>query len=521
GAGAYGVAAAARAYFAAPLRELDAAQTALIAGMAQAPGRTNPHRRPRPARMRRDEVLTRMAAAGFISADEAAAARAQPLALRAPPKRYGSVAPWHTEHVRRQLAKTHPAALGRGGLRIDTAALPGLAARSEILAREWSSALGRGRPHGPPQLGAVVWDHRTGYVEAMVGGLSWTDSRFDRAAQACRQPGSAFKPIVYAAALVHDAITPGTALRDAPIAEYDEDLQVHWKPDNSGRSFRGVALAQDALAASLNAAAVDVLDRVGGARVIAVARRLGLTTELADVRPLALGASCVIPLELAGAYAIFAQDGARVEPIFAVRVSRGGRVLFDRASPRDPHLEPRRRLDRFIAANAAAATGATEPVIDRYSAFLMSTMLAEVVKRGTATAARRLGRPAAGKTGTTNDNTDAWFVGYTGRLVAAVWVGHDDPARTLGRSDDGSRAALPLWIRLIAAAEGERPPRAVPGPPPDGLRQARIDRETGKRAPPGVGGGALLYFKPGTEPIEQTGHIPGVPSDLSRAAREF
>src|SRR5690606_31190432 len=129
------------------------------------------------------------------------------------------------------------------------------------------------------------------------------------------QPGSAFKPIVYAAAIEANAITPATALRDAPIAEYDEDLDVHWKPTNTGRAFRGVVLAQDALALSLNAPAVDVLDRVGAARVGDLARRLGITSNLADVRPLALGASCVLPSELAGAFAAFARGGRRAEPV--------------------------------------------------------------------------------------------------------------------------------------------------------------------------------------------------------------
>jgi penicillin-binding protein 1A len=138
---------------------------------------------------------------------------------------------------------------------------------------------------------------------------------------------------------LHAALTsvaPGTPLRDGPIAEYDEQLDVHWKPKNSGRQFRGVALAQDALASSLNAPAVDVLDRVGGKRVIAMARRLGITTELVDVRPLVLGSSCVVPIELAAAFATFARGGRRAEPIFAVRVRRGDQVLIDRASPYDP-----------------------------------------------------------------------------------------------------------------------------------------------------------------------------------------
>jgi penicillin-binding protein 1A len=526
GAGAYGVRAAARAYFSRTLSDLDLAEIAMIAGLAQAPGRADPYKDPAAARARRDEVLERMARAGSITEAEAASARARAIELSPPRQRYGVLAPWHTERVRQEIAEAMPGAYERGGLRIETAALSVVSMAAEAEARRWAARVGKAS-HESPEVGALIWDHRTGYVEATVGGLSWQESQFDRATQACRQPGSAFKPLVYAAAIESDVITPGTALRDAPVAEYDEEQDSFWKPSNSGRSFRGVVLAQDALALSLNAPAVDVFDRVGGARVIDLARRLGLTTELADVRPLVLGASCVIPLELAGAYATFARQGVAVEPIVAVRVRRAGdplhsrdsegEVLVDRASPYDPTLSPARRLDRL----AFEVSRRPEPVMDRRSAYLISTMLADVVLRGTATAARRLARPVAGKTGTTNDNTDAWFVGYTGRVVAAVWIGHDDPAHPLGPGQDGAHAALPLWMRLIELAEGEREPVALPGEAPPDLVRLRIDRETGFLAQPGAGGAVELYLKRGTEPTERAGQSHGVPVDLGRAARQF
>lgn len=538
GAGAYGLKAAARAYFAKTLHDLDLAEIALIAGLAQAPGRADPYKNPDAAEARRNDVLERMARAGFIDAAELAAAQRQPIALTPPPQIYGTLAPWHTERARREVEAAMPGDYAAGGLRIETSALPVLAMAAETDATSWSRRMGKGREHGAPQVGALIWDHLTGYVEATVGGLSWQDSQFDRATQACRQPGSAFKPILYAAAIEADAITPGTALRDAPIAEYDEALDVHWKPTNSGRSFRGVVLAQEALAQSLNAPAVDVLDRVGNARVIELAQRLGISTDLADVRPMALGASCVLPLELAGAFATFARQGTRIEPVFVVRVTRDqaipdsaaagpaqgalssdsdARVLLDRASPYDPTLTPGRRLDRL----ASAAMQTPERVLDQESAFLISSMLADVVLRGTATAARQLHRPSAGKTGTTNNNTDAWFVGYTGRVVAAVWVGHDDPSRTLGPRDDGAHAALPLWMELIELAEGKRERVPVPGQAPASLVRVRVDHETGFLAQPGAGGAVELYFKPGTEPIQHAGQIYGVPVDLGRASRQF
>ena len=515
GAQSYGVAAAAERYFDKAAGELALHEAAMIAGLAQAPGRADPTVDPVAARRRRDEVLGRMLEAGFIDAAEHRRAVAEPIALRAPVAHYGTLAPHLTERARRELETGSPELYRRGGLVIETTAQPAMAIVAERRARARAESLGSGDK--VPQVAALAIDLDTGYIELLVGGRDFDDSQFDRATQACRQPGSAFKPILYGAALEAGAITPGTPLRDAPIAEWDERLGVHWKPHNEGRTFRGVALAQDALASSLNAPAVDVLDRVGSRRVIDLARRLGITSELDDVRPLALGASCVIPLELARAFAIIARLGQPLEPVTVVRVRRGDSVIADRAHPNDPTLAPDRRLDRLVA----VAGRERDPLIDPASAFLLTSMLRDVVRRGTATAAQAIGRPAAGKTGTTNENSDAWFVGFTARIVAAVWLGHDNPAVTLPRGAGGSRAALPLWVELVRLAEGDRSPAPVPGEPPGGLVRVRVDRETGLRALPGAGGGIDLYFKAGTEPSATAGTRPDLPVDLGRAAREF
>ncbi len=554
GAGAYGVAAAARAYFSRPLEALALPEMALIAGLAQAPGRADPYKDLAAARARRDQVLERMARAGFIAAADAEAAAGAPIELSPPPERYGTLAPWYTERARQEVMAAMPEAYRRGGLEIETAAQPVLSMAAERAARAWTARIGDRA--NLPEVGALVWDHGTGYIEATVGGRDFGQSRFDRATQACRQPGSAFKPIVYAAAIERNAITPGTPLRDAPIAVYDLDTEQYWKP-RSSRTFRGVVLAQDALAASLNPPAIDVFDRVGFGPVVALARRLGITSALADVRPLALGASCVVAIELAGAFAVFARQGTRVDPIFVVSVRRGDDVLVDRASPHDPALPASRRLDRLTAmltapapelpgepavgqapghslnpAAAVAGEDATLPAsgpasvsgaraLDRASAFLISDMLTGVVTRGTARDARRLDRPVAGKTGTTNDNTDAWFVGYTGRVVAAVWVGHDDPVKTLGPRQDGSHAALPLWMDLVRLAEHGRTRRPLPGAPPPGLERVRVDQETGFLARPGSGGASELWFKAGTAPTQEAGQLIDLPADLGRLSREF
>jgi len=517
GQSAYGMTAAARAYFDRDVGALDLAQAALLAGLIQAPGRLDPFHHPEAARVRRDEILARMARAHLIDAAEQARAAASPIALARPHPSYGTRAPWYTEQVRRLIAGALPRELARGGLTIETAALPALDAE---LGRD---AAAHGERWGGAEVAAVLWDHRTGYVEAITGGRGWGADRFDRALQSCRQPGSAWKPMVYGAALAAGAITPGTALRDAPIAEYDEATGAHWKP-RSGHRFQGVVLAQDAFAASLNAPAIDVFDRVGAAPVIALARRLGISTRLDELRPMALGASCVKPIELARAYAAIARRGWAIAPHFAIRVRRGAAALFDATVPEDPWLDPAHRFDRIAAtagADPAARVGAPgRRLLDERVAFQLADMMSAVVARGTASAAAALGRPAAGKTGTTNDNTDAWFVGFTGRVLGAVWVGFDDPAHKLGSEGDGAHAALPLWMRAVRAAEGARPAIAVPGAPPDGMERVAIDRETGQLAAPGAGGLAL-WFRVGTAPTEVAGQPGTSPTDFSRSSREF
>src|SRR5262249_21013874 len=321
------------------------------------------------------------------------------------------------------IAGAFPREAARGGLVVETAALPALG--TQLQADAFAHAEKWQQKNEMPAVAALVWDHHTGYVEALVGGLAWGHDKFNRMLKSCRQPGSAWKPLVYGAALESGAITPGTALRDAPIAEYAEATTVHWKPKSSGR-FRGIVLAQDAFAASLNAPAIDVFDRVGANNVIKLARRLGITTPLAEVRPMALGASCVKPIELARVFAVIARRGWAIAPRLAVRVRRGDDVLFDATVPEDPWLDASRRFDRIAAtagldaAERLQATGGR--LIQEPIAFQLIDMMRAVVERGTASSAADLGRPAAGKTGTTNDNTDAWFVGFTGRVLGAVWI---------------------------------------------------------------------------------------------------
>ncbi|HEY4179951.1 MAG TPA: transglycosylase domain-containing protein [Kofleriaceae bacterium] len=515
GHGAYGLAAAARAYFDEEVDQLTLAQSALIAGLIQAPSTLDPWNKPERARARRDEILARMLRASLIDESTRASASAEAIALKAP----HSVVrvSWYTEQVRRFIGKALPDDFDRGGLIVETAAN---VAQGEQLqhdvdehASKWNDA----------EAAAIVWDHQSGYIEALVGGRTVPHDVFDRAIQSCRQPGSAFKAILYGAALETGAITPGTPLRDAPIAEYDEETNVHWKP-KSGEHFRGIVLAQDAIAASLNAPAIDVFDRTGPDAIIKLARRLGITSQLDPVRPMALGASCVKPFELAHAYAVIARRGWAVAPRFVVRVRRGDDTMFDAAVPEDPWLDSARRFDRVAAtagmdpAERVGAEGGR--LIDETTVFQLQDMLAAVVDHGTGSGAKMLGRPAAGKTGTTNDNTDAWFIGFTGRALAAVWVGFDDPLHKLGPEGDGRRAALPLWVRAIRTTEADRPRVPVPGPPPGGMDHVTIDRETGLRAADGAGG-LPLWFKAGTAPSETAGAPGTSATDFGESSRQF
>jgi penicillin-binding protein 1A len=531
GEGAYGMAAAAHAYFAKDVGALDLAESALLAGLIQAPGRLDPFHHRDAAKARRDEVLARMLRAHLIDEPTRARAAAQPIVLARARAAYGTLVPWYTEQVRKLVKGAMPDELARGGLVVETAALPALGTElaRDIVAHapRWAGKDPRGNAIDP-QMGALLWDHTTGYIEALVGGTLWgahgKADEFDRMTQSCRQPGSAFKPIVYGAALDRGAITPGTALRDAPIAEYDEATNTHWKP-HSGGKFRGVVLVEDAFAASLNAPAIDVFDRVGAQPIVALAKKLGITSKLEEVRPLALGASCVKPIELARAFAIIARRGWAVSPRLAVRIRRGHQILFDVAVPEDPTLDQARRFDRLAAtaggdpAERVSADGGQ--LLDPKIAFQLLDMMTAVVQRGTAAAAgATLGRPAAGKTGTTNSNTDAWFIGFTGRELGAVWIGFDDPITKLGSQGDGAHAALPLWLRAMRAAEGDRPRVAMPGEPPSGMERATIDRETGLLAPAHTGG-LELWFRAGTAPTETSGQPGTSPTDFGQTSREF
>jgi penicillin-binding protein 1A len=339
----------------------------------------------------------------------------------------------------------------------------------------WVRAEGDGdeshlRFDGGPQAALVALHPESGEVLAMVGGYDAQPGEFNRATQALRQPGSAFKPFIYGAALDSGKLTAASVLEDAPV------VFGKWEPKNYDGVYRGPVRVRQALTFSINTVTARVLDAVRVEPVRKLAAELGVSSPLGKDLSLALGTSELRPLELAAAYAAIANGGKRVEPHYILRL--GNQPL--------KHADPQ---------------PATRPEV----AFMLTSLMQSVVLEGTGRAATRLGRPVAGKTGTTNDQKDAWFAGFTPQLVAVVWVGFDTP-RALGKHETGSQAALPIWVRFMQRALRGKP--KLPFKQPPGVTVQRIDPTSGLLAPEGATDVLEEFFIAGTEPKE-TARPPG------------
>ncbi len=322
------------------------------------------------------------------------------------------------------------------------------------------------------QAALLAIEPESGYVRALVGGADFSKSQYNRAIQARRQPGSAFKPIIYAAALDKN-YTPATIVVDSPLVFEDKNNDAQWKPRNFEEKFHGPTTIREALTKSRNVVTVKVLRDIGIDYAISYARKLGIKSKLSRDLSLALGSSGVSLLEMTVAYSTFANMGWRPDPIFITKITdREGNVLEERR----PH---------------------SEPVISPQTAYIMTNLLQGVIENGTGWRAKALGRPAAGKTGTTNNLNDAWFIGYVPGLVAGAWIGYDDE-KPLGKMETGSRAALPIWLRFMQAATEGTPPENFPMP--DGMEFAKIDPETGLLAGPNTKNPVFEVFKVGTAP---------------------
>jgi len=380
----------------------------------------------------------------------------------------------------------------------------------------------------------VAIDPATRGVRALVGGFDFRRSQFNRAIQAKRQPGSAFKPFVWGAAIESRAFTPATIVYDTPDLYRDPWTGKEWKPRNFERdAFDGAMLLETALAQSKNTVSVKLVGALGVDPVIAFARRMGISSELPRNLTLALGTGEVTPLELVNAYASVAAGGFAAEPQLLLRVQdRDGNVLEENpvvAAPATdaPGATPGRAPgdeaadgSPAFAAEAAGGSGwgggaapATEFVLPESGtrpdvAFVLLGMMREVVESGTGAAAKDLGRPAAAKTGTAQEHRDAWFVGFTPELVAGVWIGFDDHA-PLGPRETGAGAALPAWLSFMKAAVGAHPPAEFPLAPD--VEFARVDPATGLLAPARNAAAPFLAFLAGTAPT-RTADDSGDPS---------
>lgn len=344
----------------------------------------------------------------------------------------------------------------------------------------------------PAEAALAAKDVRTGYVRAMIAGYNFEASQFDRVHQACRQPGSSFKPIVYSAA-IDKGWAPGTMIFDSPIVTRDENMA--WKPQSYDGQYRGEVTMRDALVNSLNIPAIMALRHVGTDAVAAHAKQLGITSNLDHVEGLALGSSCVVPDDMVNAFAVYARNGRKLPDRAIIAVyDAAGRRIYDNRHPADPALLLEERIER-----AAHELLHPDPeVLDPRTAYMTTRILQDVTRAGTASRASSLNRPTAGKTGTTNESFDAWFVGFTPQIAAAVWIGYDKNERPLGGAETGAKAALPAWIEFVGKYLGTSPPGSYAVPA--GIQEAVIDLDTGLRARPDSPRRCSLPFRDGEVP---------------------
>lgn len=447
--GIFGVWEAAQFYFSKPLADLTVGETALLAGLIRAPNRLSPYKSAEAATKRRNVVLGKLLDDKIITRKQYDAALKEKLPQRLLVK-VTNEGPFYVDYLRRELDENYSTAvLNKEGLRIFSSLdlqLQRMAERALVEGLKkleaTHPALKRKGEDDGLEGAIVVMRPQTGEIKAMVGGRNYGKSQFNRAFQAKRQPGSVFKPFVYLAALMHGGqsgtkYSPDTVINDSQFTwSYDRQ---DWQPHNYNNEYFGAVTLRRALESSLNSATARVAQDVGIRRVRDVAYRLGIQSSLPAVPALSLGAVEVTPLEVAVAFSTLANGGARTRPLAVKQVIDQSTKILER---RD--VKP-------------------EQVISPQLAYAMNMLLKGVLDRGTGSMARRWGftRPAAGKTGTTNDYKDAWFVGYTPDLLAVVWVGFDGP-RKIGLS--GAEAALPIWTEFMKNATASMPVTDFVGP---------------------------------------------------------
>ena len=482
GHGAYGAETAARRYFNKPLQNCTLPEIALLAGIIKAPALFSPVNHPDAALARRNQVLDLMAKYGEISEAEAEVAKAEPLTAASPPPKEKNAA-YFVEEVRQEateLVGSHT--LFTAGLTIRTTLDFRL---QEAAVDACSSGLAEyERRHPPPepagtdrsapdtrqpsaQVALLAMDPRTGDIVAMTGGRDFSISPFNRATQAKRQVGSSFKPVIYLAALDR-GMTPATMMVDSPASYRNPYSKTVWAPKNYSGKYKGPVTLTEALRESINVVAIRLLDRVDVDNAIAMARNLGIESNLDQYLSLALGTSDISLVEMVRAYATVAAQGVRPAPRLIVSITADdGREIYSNPP-------------------------ALESTIDARSCYQLTAMMKEVIRAGTGKGANRLNRPLAGKTGTTDEFTNAWFIGFSPQLAAGVWVGFDR-AKPLGQGETGGKTALPIWTQFMEAALAGLP--ADDFPVPEGIIFKRICLGSGAVARPGCPHQLDLPFK--------------------------
>jgi len=422
GTRAYGIEAAAQTYFGKSVKDLTVAEAALLASMPKAPSVYSPFKNPGKAKERRAIVLQQMRENYFIDENQYRAAETTPLPATPFFRKYN--APYFIEMLRQTLEEKYGKALYTSGYKIYSTLDFRMQQIAEEAVKAGLSSIER-RDRQGVQAALLAIDSRTGHIKAMVGGSNFWKNQFNRATQALRQPGSAFKPFVYMTA-IEEGTTAEDWISDSPISFPGARAGQRWSPRNYDGKYYGSVTLRTALAKSLNAATIRLAAHVGIENVIEMAQRLGIRSTLQPYLPLALGASDVTLADMVFAYSAFA-SGFRPKPLFYERI-------VNRASISVEETEP-----------------VLEELLSEEDVNEMKILLKAVVDEGTATKAKELQRPLYGKTGTTNDYTDAWFIGFDDRLVVGVWVGRDNH-RPIGPKETGARAALPIWIDFMKKA---------------------------------------------------------------------
>ena len=495
GSGAYGVEAAAQTFFSKHIWELSPSECALLAAVIKSPAYYSPYKHPEKCKRRRNFYLIKMAKAGIISEESLPSLLKSPLGIL-PKRPRRNEAPYFIDMVRNYLeAKYGSDFLYRSGISIYTTLDIDLQREANrvfeehlrrieeehnlpVKKEDFDRIAKKDRTKLPNYLqGAlIVMEPKTGYIRALIGGRDFSQSYFNRAIQAHRQAGSAFKVFV-ATAAIDNGLTPATITLDAPIV-IDIPGAKTYEPMDYDRKFLGTMTLRKGLALSRNLVFVRLGRNLGPELVAKYAYKMGITTPLKPVYSLPLGSSEVSLLDMVRAYATLDNQGAKVEPIFITKiVDKEGRIL-------EEHF-PR-----------------IEQVISPQTAYVTLDMMRSVIDEGTASIIRRMGflRPAAGKTGTTDEYTDAWFIGFTPELVCGVWVGFDKKS-TIFRGATGGGVAAPIWAELMSYALKDSPPANFT--PPEGVIVKEICTETGKLATPYCPHKRMEVFIKGTEPKEE------------------